>query len=72
MRGSELTEAMAVDVDCLVNACESISGLDKAVETVVGMIGRFNGKDVTNYLEAFKAEMLMRDVPDDRQLSAFP
>ena len=72
MRGSELAEAMVVVVDRLVNARESTSGLDRVVETIVGMTGRFNRKNIMNYLEAFKAEMLMRDVPDDRQLSAFP
>ena len=59
-------------VDHLVNTCESTSGLDRDVETVVGTTCRFNGKDVTNYLETFKAEMLMRDVLDDRRLFAFP
>ena len=50
MRGSELAEAMVVAVNRLVNSRESTSGLDGVVETVVGTIGRFNGKDVTNYL----------------------
>ena len=71
MRDSELVEAMAVVVNRLVNARESTSGLDRAVDMVVDMTGRLNGKDVTNYLEAFKAKMLMRDVPEDTQLSAF-
>ena len=51
---------------------ETTSGLDKAVESIVGKADRFNGKDVTNYLETFKAEMLMRDVSDDRRLSTSP
>ena len=69
MRGNELAEVMAVIVDCLVNARESTNGLYKSVETILGMTGRFNGKDVMNYLEAFKAKMLMRDV--FQRLSAF-
>mgnify|MGYP000244004130 CR=1 FL=1 len=55
MRGSELTEAMAVDVDRLVNARESSAGLDRAIEMIVDMVGRFNEKDATRYLEAYKA-----------------
>ena len=66
MRGSEVMEAMAVAVDQLVNARESFVGLNRAIEKIVGTIGRFNGKNDTNYLEAFKAEMLMRDIPEDR------
>ena len=62
---------MAVAVDRLVNAHESTSGLDRSVETIVGTMYRFNRKDITNYLEAFKAEMLMRDIPNDKRLSVF-
>ena len=72
MRGSELTEVMAVVVDHLVNAQESTSGLKRAMETVVAMTGQFNGKDVTTYLEAFKDETLMRNVLEEKWLSVFP
>ena len=72
MRGSELAEAIAVAVNRLVNAQESVGGLDRALETIVGTIGQFNGKDVASYLEAYKAEMLMRDISEDKRLSGFP
>ena len=72
MRGSELAEAMAVAVDRLVNAREGTGALDRAIESVVGTIGRFGGKDATSYLEAYRAEMIMRDIPTDRRLSGFP
>ena len=42
MRETELTEAMAVAVDCLMNARESTSTLNRVVETIVDTIGRFN------------------------------
>ena len=71
MGGSELTKAMAVVVDRMVNIHESTSGLDRAVETVVSTIGCLNGKDIMNYMEAFKAKMLMRDFLDNRQLFVF-
>ena len=64
MRWGELAEAMAVVVDCLLHARESSVGLDRAIETVVGTMGRFQGKDVTSYLEAYRAEMFMRDIPE--------
>ena len=72
MQGSKLAEAMTVVVDRLVNAWESVSGLNRVIETIDGTSGRFNGKEITNYLETFTAEMLMRDIPDNRRFSAFP
>ena len=71
MRGSELTKVIAVAVDRIVNSWEGTSTLDRAIEATVGMIGRFNGKDVTNYLQAYRAEMKMRDILEDRRLSGF-
>ena len=72
MRGSELTKVIAVAVDRIVNSWEGTSTLDRAIEATVGMIGRFNGKDVTSYLEAYRAKMIMRDILVDRQLPGFP
>ena len=72
MRGSELAEAMAVAVDRLVSAREGTGALDRAIESIVGTIGRFGGKNATSYLEAYRAEMIMRDISEDRRLSGFP
>ena len=72
MRGSELAQAMAATVDHIVNACEGAGGLNRAIEMIVRMIGRFNGKDVKSYLEAYRAEMIMRDISEDKKLSGFP
>ena len=36
------------------------------------MIGRFSGKDNTSYLASYRAEMLMRDIPEERRLAGFP
>ena len=65
MRGNELVEAMAVAVDRLVSAREGMGALDRAIEAIVGTIGRFGGKNATSYLEAYRAEMIMRDIPKD-------
>ena len=72
MRGSELAEAMAVVVDRLVSDREGASALDLAIEATVGKIARFGGRDATSYLEAYKSEMQMRDIAEDRQLAGFP
>jgi hypothetical protein len=72
MRGADLAEAMASAVDRIVNAREGANALDRAVEAVVGTIGRFGGKNATSYVEAYQAEMVMRDIPEERWLSGFP
>ena len=72
MRGSEFAEAMAVVVDRIVSTREGTNALDMAIEATVDKIGRFNGKDATSYLEAYRAEMQMRDIPEDRWLTGFP
>ena len=72
MRGSDLAEAMASAVDRMVNAREGAGALDRAIEAVVGTIGRFTGKDATKYLASYGAEMLMRDIPEERRLAGFP
>ena len=53
MRGSELAEAMASAVDRILSAHEGTRALDRAIEAIVGTIGRFSGKDATSYLEAY-------------------
>ena len=72
MRGSDLVEAMASAVDRMVNAREGTGALDRAIEAVVGTIGRFTGKDATKYLASYSAEMLMRDIPEETRLAGFP
>jgi hypothetical protein len=72
MRGADLAEAIGSAVDRIVSAREGAGALDRAIEAIVGSIGRFSGKDATRYLEAYRAEMVMRDIPEDRRLSGFP
>ena len=53
MRGSDLAEAMASAVDRIVSAREDTGALDRAIEVVVGTIGRYSGKDATSYLASY-------------------
>ena len=55
-----------------MNAREGSSRLDKTIETIVDTTCRFGGKDATSYLEAYQAEMVMRDIPKDKRLDGFP
>jgi hypothetical protein len=72
MRGANLAEAMALAVDRIVSARKGAGAFHRAIEAVVGTIGRFSRKNATSYLEAYRAEMVMREIPEDRRLSGFP
>ena len=72
MRGSDLAEAMASAVDRIVCAREGTDALDRVIEAVVGTIGRFSGRDATSYLASYRAEMVTRDIPEERRLAGFP
>ena len=63
---------MASAVDRIVSTREGTGALDRAIEVVVGTIGRFSGKDATSYLVSYRAEMLIRDIPEERRLPGFP
>jgi hypothetical protein len=54
MRGADPAEAMALAVDRIVSARECAGALDRAIEAVVGSIGRFGDKNATSYLEAYR------------------
>ena len=76
MRGTELAEAMSAVVDQLVSAREgtgpSKQSTGPSKQSIIGTIGWFGGKNATSYLEAFRTEMIMRDILHDRRLSRFP
>ena len=63
---------LAVAVDRIVNAREGTSTLDKAIEAIVDIIGQFNGKDVTTYVEAYRAKMIIRNIPEDKGSFGYP
>ena len=72
MRGSKLVEAMASAVDRIVSAREGTGALDQAIDAIVGTIGRFGWKDAMSYLEAYRDEMVMSDIPEDMRMAGFP
>ena len=63
---------MAATIDRTVSAREGPGALDRAVEAIVGTILRFSGRDAMSYLESYRAEMVMRDIPEDMRLAGFP
>ena len=72
MKGQDLAEAMATTMDRVTSARKGASALNRAIEAIVGTMGRFGGTDATSYFAAYRAEMLMRDNPEDRRLAGFP
>ena len=71
MNGEDLTTIMVVAMDRMMQERDNTAGLDRAIETVVGTMGQFDGKDVSRYLEGYRAELLMRDVIAAKRLNSF-
>ena len=71
MNGEDLATMMVAAMDRMMQERDNTTGLDRAIETVVGTMGRFDGKDVSRYLEGYRAEMLMRDVTAAKRLNSF-
>ena len=59
MQGEHLATMMATTMDKMMQERENTTGLNQAIEMVIGTTGRFNGKDVSPYLEMYKVEMLI-------------
>ena len=55
-----------------VNSRNDTSALDTTIELIDGVIGQFNGKDTMSYLEAYRVEMMIRDIPEDTTISHIP
>ena len=51
MNGEDLATMMAATMDRMMQVRHNTAGLDRAIETVIGTMGRFDGKDVSRYLE---------------------
>ena len=58
-------------MDYMFRERDNIASLDKAIKKIIDVNGHFDGKDVTQYLEANKTEMLMRNIHVARKLSNF-
>ena len=46
-------------------------GSTKALKGVVDKIGRFDGKNVTNFLKVYLCEMEVHQIPEDHMIQAF-
>ena len=46
-------------------------GSMKALKGVVDKIGRFDGKNVTNFLKVYLCEMEVHQIPEDHMIQAF-
>ena len=47
MNGEDLATMMVAAMDRMMQERDNTAGLDRAIETVVGTMGRFDGKDVS-------------------------
>ena len=46
-------------------------GATKALKTVIGKVGRFNGKNITGFLRTYTCEMEIYQVPEARMIETF-
>ena len=53
MNGEDLAMMMVAAMDRMLQERDNTAGLDRAIETIVGTMGRFDGKDVLRYLEGY-------------------
>ena len=47
------------------------ASVEKAVEHIVEVAGQFNGRNITEFLDAYKKEMNQRNVAEACQISSF-
>ena len=62
MQGEDFMVMKVLAMYQMVQDKEDTISLDWAIETIVKTTGQFNSKDVSPHLEAYKVEMLMRDI----------
>ena len=47
------------------------ASVEKAIDRIVEVAGQFNGRNITEFLDAYKREMNQRDVSEARQILSF-
>ena len=47
------------------------TSVEKAVNRVVEVVGQFNGRNITEFLDVYKEEMNQRDVSEGHQTLSF-
>ena len=71
MQGEDFVSMMFATMNRMMRKRENKVVLHKAIEMVIGTTNRVNGKEISRYLEVYKAKMLMRDIAEVKGLSSF-
>ena len=61
---------MAKMMDAMLQVRDNIGGLDVATDRIMDDNGCFDGKDVTQYIEAYKTRMRKKGIPMVRQVAS--
>ena len=64
-------ERMMEIVEQMMSSRDNDASVEKALERVVEIEGRFDGRNITKFLDAYKREMNQMDVSEARQISSF-
>ena len=63
-QGEELTKGMVSVVEYMLKMRDREALIDKAVDRTVEIVGRFGGKNITDFLATYRNEMQQRDIQD--------
>ena len=64
-------ERMMVIIEKMMRSRDNDASVEKAIDCVVEVEGQFNGRKITEFLDAYKREMNQRDVFEASQIASF-
>ena len=64
-------ERMRVIFKQMIRSQDNNTSVEKVVGRVVEVVGQFYGRNITEFLDAYKREINQRDVSEVRQISSF-
>jgi hypothetical protein len=70
-RGEEMTKSMMYIVEIMLNASDREALIDKIVDRIVEISGRFDSKDIRKFLATYWNKMQLRDVHGRTQRASF-
>ena len=64
-------ERMMEIFEKMMRCRDNDASVEKAIDRIVEVAGQFNGRNITEFLDAYKREMNQRDVSEARQILSF-
>ena len=64
-------ERMMVIFEQMMRCQDNDTNVGKAIDRIMEVVGQFNGRNITEFLDAYKREMNQRDVSEAHQILSF-